>query len=414
MATAVFTGTRSLAETGSHVMENRAVPPTESIDWRRMAAPQADQYDTTITLEFARAGGYVRAEVETDETTFDGRVAVVRHREASWEPRCMPAPPGHPNVSKACELVRRWPAVFTQCQHLLEAVSVFVDIRSTGDEVMGSISGSIGDRFGRIGSTVDNHVGLAESLVHEMAHHKLRALGVAIESANRLVTNHPDQRFMSPIILDRLRPMTAVLHAQYSFTYVLGLDIEIIRAGQDAARDRTIAAWSLAHKLPRLEFSLALIRDHIAVDPAGEQFLEGYFRWFDEIQANAHRILDEFGIPPVPFIHPLDLEAGVANEEEWFARHPRPRAGIDAHPVSDEIVLYSSDLQKAFSLNGSAAAIWSLCDGSRSVSDIGRTLEESFGSTDGLLLHDIREAVIQFGRLGLLEWADVSDRRGAA
>ncbi|MFX6277450.1 HEXXH motif-containing putative peptide modification protein, partial [Acinetobacter baumannii] len=82
---------------------------------------------------------------------------------------------------------------------------------------LGSSSHSWEQEFGAIHVTIDNVAGCAQALVHEMAHHKLRARGISIETAQRLIANPPSQRCASPIRKDRARPMTAVFHAQYSF-----------------------------------------------------------------------------------------------------------------------------------------------------------------------------------------------------
>ena len=68
---------------------------------------------------------------------------------------------------------------------------------------------------------MNHHAGFAEALVHELGRtHKPRALGVGVETAERLVTNPSGQLHPSPIRYDCLRPMTAVVHAQDSYTYI--------------------------------------------------------------------------------------------------------------------------------------------------------------------------------------------------
>src|SRR5919202_1179323 len=195
------------------------------ICWKRLAEPQIDQYDSLIALEFAQRRGYLRRDISGAPTFFDGKVAI-RNDSALSRPDCIPATPAHPNIERACDLIRLWPTVFTQCQLLIESVSVFTYTQTSGDTTHNSTCNTVlicssGKRgFGTIASTINSDVGFAEALVHEMAHHKLWALGIEFESAERIIRNSPEQKFKSPIRYDCLRSMSAVLHAQYSFTYL--------------------------------------------------------------------------------------------------------------------------------------------------------------------------------------------------
>jgi hypothetical protein len=277
-----------------------------SIDWRRIAEPQGDQYDTLIALEFAKQSGYIREGIGNDPTFFDGQVAIREDPSTLQFPDCVLADFNHPNVTKGCDLLRLWQPVFRQFQLLIESVAIVYYTPHPTDIVVGSICGSGNKGFGTIGATINHHVGFAEALVHEMAHHKLRALGIQFEESERIVLNPPDQRFHSPIRHDCLRPMPAVLHAQYSYTYVTALDIIIIDAAIDRERDYSIAQGSLASNLPKLEFGIQVIKNHAILDVAGTDFLEGLIDWSQRIFSDGYRILEKFQIAPQPFIHPLE------------------------------------------------------------------------------------------------------------
>jgi hypothetical protein len=67
------------------------------------------------------------------------------------------------------------------------------------------------------------------------------------------------------------------------------------------------------------------------------------------------------------------------------------------------MLLYGSDRQTAFSLNASAKAIWELCDGRHTLTDICRELGERFECAEDQLLADVQLAVRRLGELGLLE-----------
>ena len=276
-----------------------------SIDWRRIAEPQGDQYDTLIALEFAKQSGYIREGIGNDPTFFDGEVAIREDPSTLHFPDCVLADFNHPNVNKGANLLHLWQPVFRQFQLLIESVAIVDYTPHPTDLVVGSICGSGNKGFGTIAATINHHVGFAEALVHEMAHHKLRALGIQFEETERIIQNSPDQKFPSPIRYDCLRPMAAVLHAQYSYTYVSALDIKIINAAIDYNRDYSIAEGSLANNLPKLEFGLRVIQDNAILDTAGNNFMEGLIDWSKQIFRDAYVIFEKFQINPEEFDHPL-------------------------------------------------------------------------------------------------------------
>jgi hypothetical protein len=282
-------------------------PDFDQIAWNRLAEPQEDQYDSHIVLEFARRRGYVRSGPGGHPTFFDGKIAI-RNDCPDLAPDCVLTGADHPNVALTCELVRTWPAVFTQLQLLIESVNVFLHTKSPYiDDGVGSHSGSGGSEFGIVSSTVNSAVGFAGSLVHEMAHHKLRALGVQFETAERLIRNPPEQKFRSPVRYDCLRPMAAVLQGQYAFTYSAAMCLAIVRPRTNPARDRRVAEDALAVKLPKLVFGLEVLRRHAKVDDEGSAFLEGLFSWTYRLLDDGFALLKGMGVPIKKFAHPLNV-----------------------------------------------------------------------------------------------------------
>src|SRR5205085_3552588 len=205
-----------------------------NIDSSHMAEPQADQYDTQITLALAtttpsplRPEPHRCLPIASGQTICDGRVSVAHIAQTEMAPpHFPPAPLDHPNLAAAIVYLRRWPAAYEQFSTLIDTVHPCLDasIQPEFREVsVGSSSHSYEQWFGTVFLTVDNALGCAQALVHELAHQKLRALGVSFEQAWRLITNDPAVLYPSPIKLGRQRPMTAVLHAEYSFIYVTEL-----------------------------------------------------------------------------------------------------------------------------------------------------------------------------------------------
>jgi HEXXH motif-containing protein len=263
------------------------------IDWSRLAEPQMDQYDTEVILRLAsstisagRPQPYTRTPVGQSPTAFDGEIAIRHVYRSLPEFKLLPAhyfdaPVNHPNIAIAAEYVRNWPTAFTQCQRLLEAIHPAADMRVPGDSpeiYRGSSSHSYERLFGTVWATVFCPIGLAEAIVHEMAHQKLRVLGVSFESATAIVGNDPSDLYVSPIVKYRLRPMTAVLHAQYSYVHVTTLDIHLLWAERDLARSDVLRGL-LKRNLSRIEEGYDTIRAQFKPGRHGTEFMEGFCDW---------------------------------------------------------------------------------------------------------------------------------------
>jgi pyrroloquinoline quinone biosynthesis protein D len=57
---------------------------------------------------------------------------------------------------------------------------------------------------------------------------------------------------------------------------------------------------------------------------------------------------------------------------------PRPAADVEAEVLEGEVLLYHPWQTRAVYLNATAAVIWGLCDGNRSVREIIRVIGESY------------------------------------
>ncbi len=82
---------------------------------------------------------------------------------------------------------------------------------------------------------------------------------------------------------------------------------------------------------------------------------------------------------------------------------PRRRKGIEAHVLLDELALYVPGREMGISLNRSARAIWELCDGQFTLTEIGRELGQNLDCPEHELLADVEAAVGQFYELDLVE-----------
>lgn len=275
-----------------------------AIDWSRMAVPQPDGYDTDAILALAGSGAsplrpapYQRRPPEGSHAFCGGMVAVRAGPERGLGSASMvPAALDHPHLDKAAALLARWPAAHAQFQRLVEAVHPYCDLAQVrlGQWAFGSSSHSHEADFGCILVTVDDPLGLAQALLHEMAHHKLRAMGVSVEVADRLIANPPDQRFDSPIRKDRTRPMTAVFHAQYSFMHVTALDLYMLKKADDPL-EATKILMLLARNVIRMEAGYREIDVHLITDSIGQTFVEPFMRWSRQVLDDGRAALDAHG-----------------------------------------------------------------------------------------------------------------------
>lgn len=277
----------------------------DSVNWSRVAEPQADGYDTGIVLGFAELAGFRRRPPSNEPTMLDGAVALRQDPALLGYDGCQYAASDHPNIATADRLLRLWPAVYRQCGELLDSICIYDYPRMGGDMIIGSVCGSGSSGFGSIVVTVNHHMGLAEGIVHEMAHHKLRALGVDMESATMLITNDPSEVYPSPIRYDCLRPMTAVLHAQYSYLHILQLDLMVLEHDSHPLRAAAIREQSLAVIAPKLEFGLQTIQQAVQTDAYGDDFIQGMVCWCECVIECAYADLKSNDVMPHPFLHPV-------------------------------------------------------------------------------------------------------------
>ena len=80
-----------------------------------------------------------------------------------------------------------------------------------------------------------------------------------------------------------------------------------------------------------------------------------------------------------------------------MAKDYRPIAKVDIEKsqMGDETLLYNSDNDKVTVLNKTAAAVWQLCDGKHTISQITKKISESFNPPDDCDVSGDVEATIQ-------------------
>jgi hypothetical protein len=262
-----------------------AVPLT-SIDWSRLAEPQADEYDTDVVLRLVsvvdkrdkREGP--AASARRDSIWFD--VSPVYAGRPDFErdfAGYINAAADHPIVPQAVSVLGLWPRGAAQAKRLIHALHAAIDpLAFECEGSVASSSHSYEDAFGTMWATVDSPVALVEAIVHEMAHHKLRVLGVGFTAARRIVVNLAEEQYPSPILGGRRRPMPAILHAEYALLHMVALEVSILAAGGQV-RARPFAVEHLRRHLALIEQSEFMLQRNLVVDQYGASFMHGMQNW---------------------------------------------------------------------------------------------------------------------------------------
>lgn len=193
----------------------------------------------------------------------------------TWQTDYVPlVDPQHELLVLAEEVLQCWPAMYVQCQQLLdEIISGMFASRQITMPAGGGTCGP-GDGWGKILVVSNNPVGYAEGVVHELGHHKLRALGIDMEEHNgALLRNTPEELYSSGVRKDKLRPMSAVLHAHYSYLHVTECEL---RAGVVKQYD---IDQMLPYQVKRLSEGWAVIQQYAQWTEAGASFAAGIADW---------------------------------------------------------------------------------------------------------------------------------------
>ena len=81
---------------------------------------------------------------------------------------------------------------------------------------------------------------------------------------------------------------------------------------------------------------------------------------------------------------------------------PLAAVGVEMEVVDGEILLYHPQQTRAVYLNPTAAVVWGLCDGSRSVREIIRVIGESYPDAEANLTDDVLVTLNQLQESGVL------------
>jgi coenzyme PQQ synthesis protein D (PqqD) len=83
---------------------------------------------------------------------------------------------------------------------------------------------------------------------------------------------------------------------------------------------------------------------------------------------------------------------------------PTRAADVRVYALGDEALVYLPAAAAAYALNPSALAIFELCDGRRTVADIGRECAETLGCAPDAVLPDVGRGVSELQQAGLVSY----------
>ena len=260
---------------------------SHDVDWTRVSEPQRDGYDTLVALALAKRELHWTALAPPPPPhIFDGRVALRPWRSGvPLNPLLAPGSLEHANLRRAeTYLKTAWPIAHRQFAELVAELAPMDLLGPASGARIGSYSGHSPAPPFAIYVTCFDAFGTAESLVHEMAHVKLRCLGVQIESASRLILNSPSELYRSPLRAHR-RPMTAVVHAFYSWLHIVELDTRL--ADVEPRR----ALLRMARNCDWIEAMAQEIRANVRTDESGQRFLPQLFAWAERLLVRGRSLL---------------------------------------------------------------------------------------------------------------------------
>jgi hypothetical protein len=83
-------------------------------------------------------------------------------------------------------------------------------------------------------------------------------------------------------------------------------------------------------------------------------------------------------------------------------RVPQRTRELHLEPLDGELLLYHPALTRAIRLNPSAARVWQLCDGTRSVQQITDALCGAYPDEASTIAHDVDDTLTRLEREGAL------------
>jgi len=301
------------------------------IDWTRLAEPQDDAYDSTILRQLLKSTPYIclapKIYHKQDKPRHDGDIILAHiHKQCPLEPFLKNDDLTINNIKRATQHLSAWPVLARQFKEFVTVINPVKPGKISPSSSATSYSHCYETEFGAIYVSIEHPIQLAQAFVHELAHMKLFAMGIAKTQHCRLLLNSPNELYISPIIRDRHRPMSAVLHAQYAFIHVMAFDLELYRLYRnDQTKDgeNDFILNELARNLVRMQEGRDELLNNIELDKQGEQFFAGFCAWSDRILTETELLLKEnhIAIPSKPVVPAILQQENPHTKQRSYSVH---------------------------------------------------------------------------------------------
>jgi len=83
-------------------------------------------------------------------------------------------------------------------------------------------------------------------------------------------------------------------------------------------------------------------------------------------------------------------------------KRPKRGDGFEIEAMDDELLLYDATKERVVHMNGSCALVWQLADGTRTVGEMIRVLEETYPEAKADIPSDVRAALATLSGHGAL------------
>lgn len=295
------------------------------VDFKRLAFPQADGYDSEVFEEIALwRYGWKPISPHPDSgipAWMDGQVEIrpVKRYQPWLDRGWVDVPPGDPRWEQAGKLAETWPTQADQFKRLINYMgwAAPTDTPSGGS---GSSTTSVGgnpfnkaelisaERWGCMYVGSSGNTGLLEGVAHELAHWKGYCLGIYIEEWEHLIfqnqvplrehiENAPGReelsdaerrRLWNPLGIglqpfnERCRPIGAMFQEIWAMIHMIAFHLAIWDKVEPQTHGREqFIHWARFHVARSKRGHEDLLNMADLVPGPGEQFWEGYCSWTD-------------------------------------------------------------------------------------------------------------------------------------
>ena len=292
-----------------------------SIDWKRIAKPQPDGYDSEVIASILyEKHGWKKITPSTELTLCNGAVGITEDKLVLLGRTSKDSPMQDGMSYITPELITNidrflmgWPDGSLMLQNFLDeywpkwSATMPPQARgsSSGHNVMSDhLRNPTGEKLilNSVYVTANDPQGCCGGTYHEVGHARLESIGIDINTHdNQLLLNTPDELYDSPIRWDVKRPMSAVVQGVYSWIMLSEADLQcgLNLTGWDTKNPliqvspAAASAIYLIGNIPKIEDGLVEIRTHAKLTPEGVAFMDGYLEWGEDLVSRALPFLKE-------------------------------------------------------------------------------------------------------------------------